>query len=591
MWCENGVFVPDDWTKIVFSPVVWVRFPHMLLAAYLTGAFCVAATGAWYLLRNEYHAEAHIMLRMGLFLAAVLVPIQILFGHLNGDYVHDDQPAKFAAIEGRWHDEQPAGEVLIAIPDPAAETNHYEIKIPVLGSLIGSMSFTSKEVGLTDFPPQDRPPVLIPFFTFRIMVGCGLIMLALAWLGSYLSLKGRIERRTGFCSGSIFLSFPLPFIAILTGWFTAEVGRQPWVVYGVLRTADAMTPFLTAREAAVSLVVFCAVYAFIFAFGIFYIYRLLRAGPAGYLLMPPSAAVPNRPMSVVASRTSRRHASHRRGRIAMVMFWVTLLAVSILLYVLLDGFDLGVGMLFGLTRGETRRRAMMSAVAPIWDGNETWLVVTGVVLWGAFPVVYATLLSAFYLPLLVMLAGLILRGVAFEYRNKTERLRWIWDVSFAGGSFVGGIHPRLDGRCPRRGPADGQWPICRRRVRLVQSVRGALRRRPVSRLCAARRLLAGQEMRRRRPRGGLSPDPLSVGRAACFSDRRLRLRARRTLRGHGPMGRAAIFVCLSRRSAPWPRSCWPSAFDRRRDDVPFLHGHPDLRVRPSAHWRSRSGRT
>jgi cytochrome bd ubiquinol oxidase subunit II len=120
----------------------------------------------------------------------------------------------------------------------------------------------------------------------------------------------------------------------------------------------------------------------------------------------------------------------------MVMYWVVLLVISILLYVLLDGFDLGVGMLFGLAHGEARRSAMLSAVSPVWDGNETWLVVTGVILWGAFPIVYATLLSAFYLPLLVVLAGLILRGVAFEFRNKAERTRWIWNWSFAGGSFA-----------------------------------------------------------------------------------------------------------------------------------------------------------
>src|ERR1700760_2131404 len=185
---ENGFFVPDDWTKIIFNSVVWVRFPHMLLAAYLTGAFCVAATGAWYVLCGRYRAEARVMLRMGLFLAAVLVPFQLVFVHLVGDYVHDDQPAKFAAIEGRWHDEQPASEVLIGIPDPATETNKYEIKIPVLGSIIGSMSLTSKEVGLSDFPAQDRPPVLATFFSFRVMVGCGMIMLALAWLGSFLSV-------------------------------------------------------------------------------------------------------------------------------------------------------------------------------------------------------------------------------------------------------------------------------------------------------------------------------------------------------------------------------------------------------------------
>jgi cytochrome d ubiquinol oxidase subunit I len=238
------------------------------------------------------------MLRMGLYLAALLLLVQGFFGHLNGDYVHDYQPVKFAAIEARWHSEQPASEVLIAIPDPEAETNHYAITIPVLGSLIGSMSFTSKEVGLTDFPPQDRPPVIIPFFTFRIMVGCWLVMLLIAWVGSYLIHKERIEQNR-LVLWAIFLSFPLPFVAILTGWYTAEVGRQPWTVYGVLRTADAMTPFLTARTAATSLVVFCIVYTFIFAFGIYYIHRLLRAGPEGGLVLPPAAAIPNRPMSVV----------------------------------------------------------------------------------------------------------------------------------------------------------------------------------------------------------------------------------------------------------------------------------------------------
>ena len=295
---ENGIFVPRDWAAIVFSPVLWVRFPHMLFASFLTGAFCVAATGAWYLLRKKFTAEAEIMLRMGLYLAAIVVPVQIFFGHLTGDYVHDYQPAKFAAIEGRWHDEQPASEVLVAIPDETSETNHYAIKIPILGSLIGSMSFDSKEVGLTDFPPQDRPPVLIPFFTFRIMVGCGLAMLFIAWVGSYLSLRRRLDQSRAML-WLTFLSFPLPFIAILTGWFTAEVGRQPWAVYGVLRTADALTPFLTTRSAMISLVVFCAVYSFIFGFGVFYIYRLLRTGPVGRLAQPPDAATANRPMSVI----------------------------------------------------------------------------------------------------------------------------------------------------------------------------------------------------------------------------------------------------------------------------------------------------
>jgi cytochrome bd ubiquinol oxidase subunit I len=296
---DNGMAVPTDWFKIIFSPVVWVRFPHMLLAAYVTGAFCVAATGAWYLLRREYHAEAHIMLRMGLGLAAVLMPVQLFFGHLNGEYVVQHQPSKMAAIEARWHDEKPASEVLLAWPDERNQRNLFAITLPApLGSLIDSDSLTAGEVGMDSIPPENRPPVVIPFFAFRIMVGCGLLMMALAWVGTYLDIKGRLGQKR-LLLWAIFLSFPLPFIATLTGWFTAEVGRQPWVVYGVLRTADAMTPFLTTRAATISLVVFCAVYLFIFSFGTLCIYRLIRVGPVGSLVQPPAAAMPNRPMSVV----------------------------------------------------------------------------------------------------------------------------------------------------------------------------------------------------------------------------------------------------------------------------------------------------
>jgi cytochrome d ubiquinol oxidase subunit I len=197
--------------------------------------------------------------------------------------------------------------VLIAIPDAAAETNHLELRIPYLGSLIATMTLDSKEVGLTDFPKADRPPVAIPFFTFRIMVGCGLLMLLVAWVGTYVSVKNRLEQNR-LLLWLTFLSFPLPFIAILTGWFTAEVGRQPWTVYGVLRTADALTPFLTARTATISLVVFCAVYSFIFSFGTFYIYHLLRVGPVSRLVAPPAAAIPNRPLSVVDERIT--HGPH-----------------------------------------------------------------------------------------------------------------------------------------------------------------------------------------------------------------------------------------------------------------------------------------
>jgi cytochrome bd ubiquinol oxidase subunit I len=273
----NGQFVPTDWVAIIFDPVVWVRFPHMLLAAYLTGAFCVAATGALWRLQDRHTSEAQVMLRMGLMLAAVLLPIQMVYGHLNGDYIHDRQPAKFAAIEGRWHDEQPAGEVLFAIPDAAKERNLAEIKIPLLGSFVASMTLDSKEVGLTDFPKRDRPPVAIPFFSFRLMVATGMLMLAIAWIGSLVVLRrGSIENR--LLLRSILASFLLPFIATLAGWFTAEVGRQPWVVYGVLRTADAVSPHLTVSATMSSLVLLSLTYLAIFSFGTLFIHRLIQAG-------------------------------------------------------------------------------------------------------------------------------------------------------------------------------------------------------------------------------------------------------------------------------------------------------------------------
>ena len=429
--------------------------------------FCVAATGAWYVLRGIFAAEARVMLRMGLYFAAVLVPAQLIFGHLNGEYVVHHQPAKMAAIEARWHDEKPASEVLLAWPDVGEPRNLFAITLPPpFGSLIDSDSPSAGEVGLDSIPPQNWPPVAIPFFSFRIMVGCWVVMLLIAWVGSYLIHKERIEQNR-LLLWAAFLSFPLPFIAILTGWVTAEVGRQPWVVYGVLRTADAMTPFLTARRRRSR-------------------WLFIASSTASFSRSEPTTSIgccaldrkdawfcPRRRSSQppdVGRRRAPAHAgrsSRRRGRIAMVMFWVAILAVSILLYVLLDGFDLGVGMLFGLTRRRDEAAHDVERGCADLGRQRDLACRRRVVLWGAFPVVYATLLSAFYLPLLLMLAGLILRGVAFEYRNKTERLRWIWDAGFAGGSACRCLHARHDRRRLGGGAADCQRSIHRRRIRLV----------------------------------------------------------------------------------------------------------------------------
>jgi cytochrome d ubiquinol oxidase subunit I len=291
----DGRIIPADWRKIVLGPVMMVRWPHMLLAAFLTTAMCVAASGAWYALRGLHRPEARVMLHWGLGLAAVLIPVQLFFGHLTGLYVLRHQPAKFAAIEARWQSQQPASEVLIAWPDTANERNLLALEIPRLGSFIASGNWTAREIGLDTFPVEDRPPVLIPFFAFRIMVGMGLIMLAVSWLGNLLRWRGRLETTRWFLWAA-FLSFPTGFVAILSGWYTAEVGRQPWVVYGLLRTRDAVTPSLTVGDVFFSLAGYVLVYAVLGGFGTFYIYKLLREGPAGEAEAIPNATA-SRPLA------------------------------------------------------------------------------------------------------------------------------------------------------------------------------------------------------------------------------------------------------------------------------------------------------
>jgi cytochrome d ubiquinol oxidase subunit I len=297
----DGRIIPADWSAIVVGAVMMVRWPHMLLAAFLTTGMSVIATGAWYMLRARQPNEARVMLHWGLGLVGVIIPVQMLFGHLTGEYVLHYQPAKFAAIEARWTTQHPASEVLIAIPDPGTQRNLLSIEVPKLGSLIASGTWAAKEIGLDAYPPEDRPPVVIPFFGFRVMVGMGLIMLAVSWFGTWLRWRGRLDGTRWFLWVA-FLAFPTGFVAVLCGWFTAEVGRQPRVVYGLLLTKDAVTPSLATGDVVFSLLVYITVYAVIYAFGFFYIFRLLRDGPAAAMEGPGDSMLARVP--VVAMQAS-----------------------------------------------------------------------------------------------------------------------------------------------------------------------------------------------------------------------------------------------------------------------------------------------
>lgn len=307
----DGKIIPADWREIVLGAVMMVRWPHMLLAAFLTTSMCIAATGAWYVLRDVHRPEARVMLHWGLGLAAALIPVQLFFGHLTGLEVLKNQPIKFAAIEARWQTQQPASEVLVAWPDEKQQKNLYAIQIPKLGSLIASGNWTARETGLEAYPVEDRPPVVIPFWGFRIMVGMGLIMLAVSWFGNLLRWRRRLETSRWFL-WITFLSFPTGFIAVLCGWYTAEVGRQPWVVYGLLRTKDAVTPSLATGDVLLSLAIYALVYAVLAGFGFFYIYKLLRNGPAGAAEAIPNAT-PSRPLAFADSAESATGAHARAG--------------------------------------------------------------------------------------------------------------------------------------------------------------------------------------------------------------------------------------------------------------------------------------
>ena len=274
----SGRIVPVDWQAIVLGPVFLIRWLHMLLATFLTTAMCIAAAGAWYILRNRHLPEARIMLRWGLGLTAMLIVLQILVGDISGKYIYRYQPAKFAAIEARWHPEQPASEVWFAIPDEKNRRNLFTVETPYVGSWIATGNWTAPVSGLSDFPVEDWPPVLISFFSFRIMVGLGLLMLAVSWYGLWLSRRGRIETTRWFLWCTAF-AFPSGFLAVIIGWITTEVGRQPWVVYGILRTADAVTPTLTGVNVLTTLLGYLAVYTLIFLFGSRYLSGILRRGP------------------------------------------------------------------------------------------------------------------------------------------------------------------------------------------------------------------------------------------------------------------------------------------------------------------------
>lgn len=299
----DGMYVPVDWLAIIFNPSFPYRLAHMVLAAFITTCFVIGGVSAWYLRRGVHGQAGRTGLRLAVAFAAIALPLQVLVGDLHGLNVGEHQPVKLAAMEAHWeHGEPGAGVplILFALPDAENETNHYELAIPRLGSLILTHRWDGEIEPLTAVPASERPPVAPVFWGFRIMVGLGVAMLVLALASAWAWRRGWLFESRWLLDGWRLLS-PAGFVALLAGWYVVEIGRQPWVVYGLLRTSEAVSPNITAAAVMSSLATYAAAYAVIFGAGIWYLLGLVRKGPQPFEEPPRTEGggkTPARPLSV-----------------------------------------------------------------------------------------------------------------------------------------------------------------------------------------------------------------------------------------------------------------------------------------------------
>lgn len=278
---SDGRLMPLNWISIIFNPSFPYRLFHMVIAAYLTTAFIIGGVGALYLLKNRFIDQAKIMFKMAVVLVALLAPVQLVVGDLHGLNTLKHQPIKIAAMEGIWDTERDAGLRLFAIPDQEAEKNHYEIKIPYLASYVLTHNIHGEIKGLKNWPKAERPQVIWSFFCFRIMVGIGLLMIMLGIVSVIQLIRGKLMD-SGFLKKAWVVMMPSGFLAVLAGWFVTETGRQPYTVYGVVKTIESATPAIHGAAVAWSLLTFVLVYSFIFTAAIYYIIKIIRQGiPAG----------------------------------------------------------------------------------------------------------------------------------------------------------------------------------------------------------------------------------------------------------------------------------------------------------------------
>lgn len=301
---SEGRIFPSDWLQIIFSPSFPYRLSHTVVAFFVTAAFVVLGVGAYTLRRAQFMEAGRVMVRTALYLLVILVPLQAYLGDRHGLNTLEHQPAKVAAMEGRWETQSPMPLTLFAIPDEQGESNKYAVEVPSLGSLVLTHTLSGSIKGLKEFPRNERPPVAPVFFAFRIMVGLAMIMVGIVLVGLYLRVRGRLYTSRMFLR-CCELASPIGFIAVLAGWTTTEVGRQPWTVYGILRTSDSVTPSLQSQDVVLSLILYALAYLLIYSTGFWYMVRLIQRGPAPHTPTPAvEAGQPANPIQALPPHSS-----------------------------------------------------------------------------------------------------------------------------------------------------------------------------------------------------------------------------------------------------------------------------------------------
>lgn len=274
---DDGLYYPTNWLAIIFNPSFPYRMIHMVTAAYLTTAFVVSGIGAFYLFRKKFVRHAKVMFGMAMLMAVFVAPLQLFFGDLHGLNTFKEQPVKVAAMEGLWETQTGAPLVLFGWPDEQTESTRFAIEIPKISSLILTHHLDGEVKGLKEWPKDKRPPVAPVFWSFRIMVGIGMMMILTGVFAALLYWKKRLFDSPWFHCWCMMLT-PAGFVAVLSGWFVTEIGRQPYLVFNSLLTSESISP-VAGIHVGLSLIAFVIIYCFVFGAGIYYIIRLVQKGP------------------------------------------------------------------------------------------------------------------------------------------------------------------------------------------------------------------------------------------------------------------------------------------------------------------------